>query len=125
MRKPPPATTAAPASGQWSRPSPREIRGARPNSPHITTATSFSRPRSCRSVTRAWKPLVELRQLVPHVDEVLLVRVPVADLERHDRHARLDQPAGHQELLAELAVAVARRRRLPLQVERLAQPSAT
>ena len=56
--RPPPASRAKPDCGQWSRPAvvPRCVptRGVRPISPQTTTATSRLRPRSCRSVTRAW-----------------------------------------------------------------------
>src|SRR5262245_11004523 len=54
---PPPATRALITGAQWSRPpSWLLIFGVRPNSPHITTTTSLSRPRSCRSCTRLATP---------------------------------------------------------------------
>ena len=60
---------------------------------------------------------VEQRELLPHVDEVLLVRVPVADLQRDDRNARLDQPAGEQELPAVVAVEIAGLGGLTVEIE--------
>ena len=51
---PPPANMAWPAGAQWSRPPSLLIFGVRPNSPQITTAMSWSSPRSYRSVRKAW-----------------------------------------------------------------------
>ena len=39
--------------GQWSHPSWGLMRGVRPNSPQTSTVTSLSRPRWCKSSTRA------------------------------------------------------------------------
>ena len=50
--------------------------------------------------------LVQLRQLVPQVAEVVLVGVPVAELERDDGDARFHQAAGHQQGLPHRRLAV-------------------
>ena len=81
----------------------------------------------------AGKRLVEERaEQVLELGEVVLVRVPagvdavdlrfVLPVDRDQRHARLDQPPGHQQALADgrLAVALADGRRLALQVEHFA-----
>ena len=90
-----------------------QIFGARPNSPHTTTATSLSSPRSCRSVTRAWNPWSSCGSWSLWSMKFFSCVSQSPTLQRHHRHARLDQPAGHQEALAELAVALARRRPAP------------
>ena len=56
VRIPPPASRAHDTLGQWSRPAWALILGVRPNSPHTITVTSLSRPRWCRSSTRAATP---------------------------------------------------------------------
>src|SRR3954463_13326751 len=53
---PAPASTAEKQAGQWLRPDMPlvvSILGVRPNSPTTTTSVLFSRPRACRSSSRA------------------------------------------------------------------------
>ena len=110
---------AADSCGQWSRPASLLMRGVRPNSPQTTTETSLSRPRSCRSSTRAETRLVEQRHVLAALDEVLAVRPCQSQrLKFSVTHAGagLDQPAGEAEVAdhargAVVARTAGRRRR--------------
>ena len=84
----------------------------RPNSPHITVTTSSCHAAVVQVLDQVGDAAVDLRQLLLQRLEVLAVRVPAADGQRHAADAGLDQPAGGQELLDAL-VALARLRRLP------------
>ena len=72
------------------------IFGVRPNSPAITISVESSRPRSCRSSSRAeTRPVGRREELVLQVREGVAVRVPglvVAEVHLHQVDARLDQP---------------------------------
>ena len=106
VRIPPPASRAQATCGQWSRPASLLIFGVRPNSPQTTTDTSLSRPRACRSSTRAERPWSSFGRCVAALAEVVPVAVPAAEGERHAADAGLDQPAGHQELVVAAGAAV-------------------
>ena len=97
VRMPPPASTAALTCGQWSRLLLLLSLGVRPNSPHTTTETSLSSPRSCRSVTSAERPESEQREIVARLDEVhpvAAVPVPAAVVQGDVTGTRFDQAAG-------------------------------
>ena len=83
------------------------MRGVRPNSPIQMMAVSSSSPRSSRSATSALIALSSSGSLVScSVREVVGVRVPAAQIDFDERHALLDQPAGHQAAAAEAGLAV-------------------
>ena len=121
-------------SGQWSRPPAGFTRGVRPNSARLQTSVASSIPRWSRSsIERRVGLVVHRADDVPHPldrgERLRAVDVP-GDLvehgqegvDRHEPHAALDQPPGQQAALAESGhpVALAGRRRLAGQVERLA-----
>ena len=65
---------------------------------------------SFRSAISAAIGRVDLAGQVLDAGEVVLVRVPAAEGDLDERHADLDQPAGHQAAVAEAAGAVLRLR---------------
>ena len=118
---PPPARSTAIDRAQWSRPAAALTRGVRPNSPPQSTTVSPSRPRDVQVADQRRERLVQGRQeAVAQGAEVVGVRVPAAEAERHEPRPGLDQPPGGQRTLAQRrpAVAVAQRVRLARQVER-------
>ena len=110
--RPPLDAAAAQGDGERRAPSDRGrrrwlMRGVRPNSPDTTTSVVSSRPRSLRSRKKRGQRRVERgSEAVLERPEVVVVRVPVAMVDRHAADAGLDQPAGHQARLAERVPAV-------------------
>ena len=108
------------AWAQWSRPACLLIVGVRPNSPNIITSVSSQHAALGQVVEQGADGLIDDRQVLAQPLEVVGVRVPADRLVDGDEaHARLDQPPGQQQPLAELvaAVAVAQLVRLLVDVE--------
>ena len=108
------------AFDQWSRPPSLLILGVRPNSPRAMTSVVSSRPRWSRSwISDGDGPLEDGQPLVARLEDAD-VMVPAAFVERDERHAGLDQPAGQQAALADgrAAVRLADGVRLAADVER-------
>ena len=104
----PPPPRSPPRRRCWPR---RRSCGVRPKSPPTTSSTRSSRPRSCRSSTRADdRPVEERRAVLHRVEDVVVDRVvvPVADppaqraveRDRDQIDPGLDQPPGQQAPLA-------------------------
>ena len=102
---PPPASASVDSGAQWSRPPLPLMRGVRPNSPVMTSSTSWSRPRWCDVLEEGGDRVIDLRAEVLHGVGDLAVHVPAAVVQRHEADARLAQPPRQQHLL--------RRGRLP------------
>ena len=105
-RNPPPASSAHETRGQWSRPASLLIVGVRPNSPHTTTETSFSSPRSSQIGEQRREALIQQRQILPQRREVSAVMVPAAEGHRDAARARFHEPARGEKMLHELRPAV-------------------
>ena len=116
---PQPESVALQAEAKWSRPRLGLISGVRPNSASVMTSVFSSRPRCFQVVEQRRHDVVQLGDQLLVRLEVLAVAVPPGPGHADERHARLDQPAGDQHLLAELrrAVAVADLLRLLRDVE--------
>ena len=94
------------------------MRGLRPNSPIATTSVSFNRPRWSMSSSSADRPRSSFGQcrffsgpkFAACVSQALGLRIAVGHrrpVHLHERRARLDQPARHQQALPEGVQAVA------------------
>ena len=106
---PQPESDALQARAKWSRPRLALIGGVRPNSASVMTSVLSSRPRPFEVVEQRGHHVVELGDHLLVRLEVLAVAVPPGAADADERHARLDQAAGDQRLLAELRRAVLRR----------------
>ena len=133
---PPPAIQVQKAFLLWSRPALRSslsagswAMGSRPNSPPQTTSVLSSSPRCFRSRSRAaigWSVRSQAAFSVGGQSDVWLSQIWRVDVELHEPHAALDQPAGDQAApavrvgrLAADAVHLQRRRALVREVERI------
>ena len=103
---PQPESVALQAVAKWSRPRLALISGVRPNSASVIDQRVFQQPALVEVVEQGRHHMVELGDHFLVGLEVLAVAVPPGARHADERHARLDQPAGDQGLLAELGRAV-------------------